>query len=51
VTPDIEVENDPASVLAGKDPQLERGVSEILKRMAEKPMGLPKRPPDPIKTK
>ncbi|BDU70001.1 tricorn protease [Geothrix oryzae] len=51
VTPDIEVENDPASLLAGHDRQLERGVQEVLKRMAEKPMALPKRPADPVKTK
>jgi len=51
VTPDIEVENDPMSMLAGHDLQLERGVQEVLKRMAEKPMALPKRPADPMKTK
>ncbi len=51
VSPDIEVENDPISMLAGHDLQLERGVQEVLKRMAEKPMHLPKRPADPIKTK
>jgi len=51
VSPDIEVENDPASMVAGHDLQLERGVQEVLKRMAEKPMALPKRPADPIKTK
>ncbi|MBK8726009.1 MAG: PD40 domain-containing protein [Holophagaceae bacterium] len=51
VSPDIEVENDPASVLAGRDPQLERGVQEVLKRMAEKPMKLPTRPADPVKAK
>jgi tricorn protease len=51
VSPDIEVDNDPASVLSGKDLQLERAVAEIQKRMAEKPMVLPSRPPDPIKTK
>jgi tricorn protease len=51
VTPDIEVENDPISLLAGHDRQLERGVQEVLKRMAEKPMSLPKRPADPVKTK
>lgn len=51
VTPDIEVENDPASMLAGHDRQLERGVQEVLKRMAETPMHLPKRPADPVKTK
>jgi tricorn protease len=51
VAPDIEVENDPASLLAGRDLQLERGVAEVLKRMAEQPMALPKRPADPVKTK
>ncbi len=51
VVPDIEVENDPISMLAGHDLQLERGVQEVLKRMAEKPMSLPKRPADPVKTK
>jgi tricorn protease len=51
VDPDIEVENDPRSVIAGKDPQLERGVSELLKKLAEKPMQLPKRPSDPVKLK
>ena len=51
VTPDIEVENDPVSMLAGRDLQLERGVQEVLKRIAEKPMTLPRRPADPVKTK
>jgi tricorn protease len=51
VTPDIEVENDPASVIAGKDPQLERGIAEVLKAMQAKPMKLPSRPADPVKTK
>ncbi|HPC82527.1 MAG TPA: S41 family peptidase [Thermoanaerobaculaceae bacterium] len=51
VEPDIEVDNDPASVIAGRDPQLERGVAEVLKAMAAQPMRLPTRPPDPVKTK
>jgi tricorn protease len=51
VDPDIVVENDPASVIAGKDPQLDRGIEEVLKAMKEKPMKLPARPPDPVKTK
>jgi tricorn protease len=34
VVPDIEVENDPASIIAGRDPQLERGVKELLDRLA-----------------
>ncbi len=51
VDPDIEVENDPADVIAGRDPQLERGVAEVMRAMAEHPMALPSRPPDPVKTK
>ena len=51
VDPDIVVENDPKSVIAGKDPQLERAIAELLKLMDAAPMPLPKRPPDPIKTK
>ena len=51
VDPDIVVENDPKSVIAGKDPQLERGVAELLKKMDAEPMRLPKKPDDPVKTK
>jgi tricorn protease len=51
VDPDIVVENDPKSVIAGKDPQLERAVSELVKMMDAEPMKLPSRPPDPVKTK
>jgi tricorn protease len=50
VTPDIEVDNDPASVIAGKDPQLERGIAEVLKAMEANPRKLPKKPADPVKT-
>jgi tricorn protease len=51
VDPDIVIENDPQSVIAGRDPQLERGVEEVLKRMKENPKKLPSRPADPVKTK
>lgn len=51
VEPDIVVENDPASVIAGHDRQLERAVEEVLKAMAENPLKLPTKPPDPVKTK
>ena len=40
VDPDIDVENDPKSVIAGQDPQLERAVAEVMKRMKEKPFTL-----------
>jgi tricorn protease len=49
VDPDIEVDNDPKSVIQGKDPQLERGIAELMKKLKEKPYELPKRPADPIK--
>ncbi|MFN7940884.1 MAG: S41 family peptidase [Thermoanaerobaculia bacterium] len=50
VDPDIEVENDPRSLIEGKDPQLERAIAEIQKRVAEHPGQLPPRPADPVKT-
>ena len=51
VDPDIEVENDPPSVIAGKDPQLERGVAELMKKLKEKPTVWPTRAPAPVKLK
>lgn len=48
VDPDIEVENDPRSVIAGGDPQLERAVAELMKKIVT-PVKLPKRPADPVK--
>ena len=50
VDPDIEVENDPASVISGRDPQLERGIAEVMKALESNPKKLPPRPPDPVKT-
>ena len=50
VDPDIVVDQDPVEVLAGHDPQLERGVAELLKQLPAVPTGLPQRPPPPIKT-
>lgn len=51
VDPDIPVENDPKSVLQGKDLQLERAVTELLNKLKAKPTEWPKRPASPIKTK
>ena len=48
--PDIEVGNDPALVIQGRDPQLERAVEEILAAMERDPKSLPSRPADPVKT-
>jgi len=50
VDPDIEVENDPKSLIDGKDPQLERGVAEIMKKLKDKSMKFPPRPAAPVKT-
>jgi tricorn protease len=50
VDPDIDVENDPRSVIAGKDPQLERAVAEVLKALEKGGAPLPGRPAPPTKT-
>jgi tricorn protease len=50
VDPDIVVENDPKSLIEGRDPQLERGVAEVLRRIEANPPSMPPRPPAPIKT-
>ncbi len=50
VDPDIEIENDPKSVIAGGDPQLERAVQEVLKKMATVQTKYPARPAAPVKT-
>ncbi len=50
VDPDIVVDNDPKSVLDGRDPQLERAVQEVLKEMKENPKHLPARPTPPVRT-
>ncbi|MEJ2218905.1 MAG: S41 family peptidase, partial [Gemmatimonadota bacterium] len=50
VEPDITVENDPISVLQGKDNQLDRAIQEVERLMKEKPAALPPRPKPPIKT-
>jgi len=38
VAPDIDVENWPKDVIAGKDPQLERAVQEAMRLLKEKPV-------------
>src|ERR1051325_7471374 len=49
VDPDIEVDNDPQSVIAGKDPQLERAITEIMAKL-KTPVKLPPKPAPPVKT-
>ncbi len=50
VDPDIEVDNDPASEIAGRDPQLERGIAEVMAKLKDHPVKLPARPAAPVKT-
>jgi tricorn protease len=50
VDPDIVVEQDPVEVLKGHDPQLERGVQELMKLLPAIPAGLPQRAAPPVKT-
>jgi tricorn protease len=49
VDPDIEVDNDPPSVIAGKDPQLERAIAEVMAKL-KRPVKLPPKPAPPVKT-
>ncbi len=49
VDPDIEVDNDPASEVAGRDPQLERGIAEVMARL-KNPVKVPGKPAPPVKT-
>jgi tricorn protease len=44
VDPDVEVENQPAELLAGHDAQLETAVSLLMQQIAGKPPGLPPPP-------
>jgi tricorn protease len=47
VTPDIEVEFDPAAVRAGHDPQLEKAVEVLLADLKQHPLPVYKKPPFP----
>jgi tricorn protease len=47
VAPDIEVDYRPEDWIAGRDPQLDRGIEELMKRMQEKPVKRPTPPPFP----
>jgi tricorn protease len=49
VAPDIEVEQTPADVIAGRDPQLERAIKEALDALAKNPVKTPSRPKDPVR--
>lgn len=50
VDPDIEVDNDVASVLRGEDKQLQAAVSVLLEQIQANPPVTPTAPPAPVKT-
>jgi tricorn protease len=51
VPPDIEVEETPQSMLAGRDPQLEKAIEIALQALKEHPPSEPQHPPYPDKTR
>ena len=49
VPPDVLVEQTPADVIAGRDPQLERAIAIVLDELKKNPPLVPKRPAYPVK--
>jgi tricorn protease len=49
VAPDVEVEQTPADVMAGRDPQLEKAIEVALQQLKAQPPVDPKRPAYPVK--
>ena len=47
IAPDVEVENDPASVAAGHDAQLEKAVQVTMEALKKNPVVIPDHPPYP----
>jgi tricorn protease len=51
VAPDIEVEQTPADVIAGRDPQLEKAIAVVLDELKKNPPATPQRPAYPVRGK
>ncbi len=49
VPPDIEVEQTPADVIAGHDPQLEKAIAIVMEELKKNPPVKPKRPAMPVR--
>jgi tricorn protease len=49
VPPDVEVEQWPADILAGRDPQLDKAIEIILQELKKHPLHKPKRPAFPVR--
>lgn len=51
VAPDVEVEQTPKEVIAGRDPQLEKAIQVVLKELETKTPVLPKRTAYPVRAR
>jgi tricorn protease len=51
VAPDVEVEQWPADVIAGRDPQLEKAIQIVLQQLKENPPTRLQRPPFPVRVR
>ncbi|MRR19974.1 peptidase S41 [bacterium] len=51
VAPDIEVEQWPADVIEGRDPQLEKAIEVALRELEKNPPAQPARPPYPVRVR
>ena len=49
VPPDIEVEQTPADVIAGRDPQLEKAIQVVMDELKKNPPAKAKRPAYPVR--
>ena len=51
VPPDIEVEQWPAEVAKGRDPQLEKAIEVVMQQLEANPVTRPERPPFPVRVR
>jgi tricorn protease len=51
VPPDVDIEQTPADVIAGRDPQLEKAIAIAMQQLSEHPTPKAVRPPFPVKAK
>ena len=51
VPPDVDVEQWPADVIAGRDPQLEKAIEIVLEQLEETPPAEPVKPPFPVRVR
>ena len=51
IAPDIEVEQWPKEVIAGRDPQLEKAIEVVLEQLKNNPPVYPKKPDNPVRVR